>query len=180
MPSPNSALLVCLFCAALAAAAAGCSDAPGPADTSGTPGAGERSTPADRLVGRWTGSHRPTDAKGRAQAAAHPEAFAAALALRRDGTLVMTYFGEPSPGTWELLSAEGDRLRLRTAVEMPSGGGFSIEETTGEGGTASTVRSESETQVERTEYVVTFETDDRLTLTPTDDSAMALVLERQP
>ena len=174
MPTRTSALRLDLFCAALVAFAAGCSDAPEPPDAAGD------AASTDRLVGRWTGSLQPADAEDAAQAAAHPEAFATALELRRDGTMVMTYFGEPFPGTWELLPAEGGRLRLRTAVEMPSGGGFGIEETTGEDGTTSTVRSESRTAAERTDYVVTFETADRLTLTPAGDSGMALVLERQP
>jgi hypothetical protein len=131
---------------------------------------------AQRLIGLWKG--KMTDeftVEGPnvevIEAPDGPEELEVSAEFKDDGTLNMDMFFELS-GTWELVKAEGDKLTINSVMEMemPSFEGEATE---------AMEEIEVESEKEEMEFTIVFETDDRITMAPTDEPDQAATLERQ-
>jgi hypothetical protein len=112
---------------------------------------GDSSSPEKRLIGAW-----------KAKEGGQEMVFE----FKEDKTTTMKGGPIPLSGTWSLVRAEGDKLTIKTAMELPS---FKIE------GDKSTV----ETKTQEKEFTIDFETDDRMKMAPTDDPSDAQTFDRQ-
>jgi hypothetical protein len=162
--------LICLAyltAAALLVQAAGCSKS----DSTGDAGRDPLASAAKRLAGEWKGK-APLQ-----MGAEKPKPGAKELEIgcvfKTDGTMTMDLLF-PMSGTWEVVKADGDKLTVKTVLEMPS---FSSESKME--GDKQQETTKVSTSKETQEFSIVFETDDRIVMSPTDDPDEKGTLERQ-
>ena len=171
----GAVLLVCIGCSG--------EETPEPKEKAGTAapspdeGAGGLAPDAQRLIGLWKGKMASEfTVEGPnvevIEEPDGPEELEVSAEFKDDGTLKMDMFFELS-GTWELVKAEGDKLTVNSVLEMemPSPEGEPTE---------ATEEIEVESEKQEMEFTIIFETDDRITMAPTDDPDEAVTLDRQP
>jgi hypothetical protein len=144
------------------------------------PGGGAASADLDRqskrLVGVWTGKPPgeppPKDPNAKVET---PEDMEISIDFKDDGTLSMNMMFVEMAGTWKVTGAEGDKLTVNTVMEMPS---FDVTMESEEG---EKVAEKPEVKVEKEEkdFTIVFETDDRITMAPTDEPDDMVTLTRQ-
>ena len=112
-----------------------------------------------RLVGVWEGQTPDADSPG--------GQMTIGFEFKTGGVMSMTMMGMPVPGTWKVAKSEGNNLTINTVVKPQAAAGPDDEGDT----------PAPEPFV--AEYAIVFETDDRISLTPTADPSEALTLNRK-
>jgi len=111
----------------------------------------------NRLVGSWQGEAKMSGPDSNVTISG---SMPVKVEFKADGTMTMNMLMTLS-GTWKVLSAEGDKLTVDVALEMPSGPGS------------------AEAKKDEREFSIAFEGDDRITMAPTDEPSEAMTLTRQ-
>lgn len=159
-----SAMAVFVFCFC------GCSDS-----------SNEGSKAGKKLIGVWEGQFEAEVSPGDSNMTLEgPASISAKFEFKQDGTMTMDIpFLGPASGTWALIQSEGNKLTIKTVMEIPSIE-MSFEEHV-EGSESSSEESvKIETESEEQTFSVIFETDDRITMAPQDTPDEAITLHRTP
>lgn len=124
-----------------------------------------RKAAAKRLVGVWTGKQAP-QGEGAGKKGDINVDVPITVEFKDGGAMSMSVFIVSLSGTWEVLSAEGNNVSVKTVLDMPAG----MESDKGAGS-----KGGKETQ----ELSIVFQTDDRITMASKDDPKDVATLDRQ-
>lgn len=133
----------------------------------GCSGGDPKTVAKEKLVGVWKGEVEADE-----DSDVEFPSMSLELKFQDDGTMTMEMpiLGDVS-GTWEVTAAEEKKVTINTVMKMPS---FEMSGD-GEGNETTKVEYSEESQ----EFSIAFETDDRITMAPTDDPSSPATLDRQ-
>jgi len=150
-----------------------------PGQTGGTakpeqPGAAATSDPlaaaGKRLVGVWKGKPPMPPELEKAEGKLPPMDMTVTIEFKDGGTAVMEMMGEKANAAWKVVKAEGNTLAANMEIEEPDLGALTGKEK-GKDAAKPTKKTE--------ELTIVFQTDDKITMGPTNKPAQTLTLDRQ-
>ena len=162
--------LLCLVAGTFLIPAAGCSKGP----AAGDPQAGTLTAAAKRLTGAWKGTESmevsSTGLNGAKQTT--KQSIDIGVDFKPGGAVQLDMLLEAS-GTWEVIKAEGAQLTVKIVLELQD---FSGEAKMEDGQMKETTQVATKKQAK--EFLVVFESDDRINMAPTDDPTDKKILDR--
>ncbi len=126
----------------------------------GCSGGDPKTVAKGKLVGTWKAE---LEADEDSDVELAPESMSMEIKFQDDGTMTMEMplMDDPVSGTWEVTAAEEKKVTIHTVLKMPS---FEFSGD-GEGNETTKIEYNEDPQ----DFSIVFETDDRITMTPTDD-----------
>lgn len=129
---------------------------------------------AQRLVGTWKGKAPMEGEVGGGKSSQKVQNMVdVGCEFKKDGTVTMDVLFDVS-GTWEVVKTEGNALTVKMVMQVPD---FSSESKMDDGKV--TESTKVATTKETKNFLIVFETDDRITMAPEDEPQDKATMERQ-